>query len=132
MTPEPSWWLPYIQPFATVGLGLAASVLAYRQWRTASEKLRLDLYERRYEVLDSVLADLNEVIQHADNHRARLGSTLYNLGRMKTLFTGNTERIIDELQSSVEMLFMRGNGISKLDRASCEFKTRRSGIGQVL
>lgn len=97
MAHGPAVWLPVAQFGATVFLGIGAFWLARRQWVTANEKLKLDLYERRDKVLYSVLQDLYEVIQHgADNH-ASLGATRYNLVRLKTFFSGRTERYVDQL-----------------------------------
>ncbi|WP_129218178.1 hypothetical protein [Lichenibacterium ramalinae] len=97
MAHGPAVWLPVAQFGATVFLGIGAFWLARRQWVTASEKLKLDLYERRDKILDVVLHDLNEVIQQHDGHHAPLGMTRYNLVRLKTFFGGRTERYVDEL-----------------------------------
>ena len=56
-------WLPLAQFGATVFLGIGAFWLARRQWVTANEKLKLDLYERRDTILHDVLGDLYGVIQ---------------------------------------------------------------------
>ena len=97
MAHGPATWLPVAQFCATVFLGAGAFYLARRQWVTANEKLKLDLYERRDKILDSVLRDLNEVLQQGDFHHAGLGATRSNLVRLKTFFSGHTERYVDEL-----------------------------------
>jgi len=42
--------LPSLQFLATAALGAFAAWIAYNQWRTSKEKLRLDLYKQRYQV----------------------------------------------------------------------------------
>ena len=41
-------WAIWIQWIATIILALGAATIAYRQWRTARDKLILDLFEKRY------------------------------------------------------------------------------------
>lgn len=53
-TPPAPHWTAYASAIATpivaiVAAGIAASI-AYRQWRTAQNKLKLDLFEQRYAV----------------------------------------------------------------------------------
>ena len=97
MAHGPTVWLPVAQFGATVFLGLGAFWLARRQWVTANEKLKLDLYERRDTILHDVLGDLYGVIQYGDISHINLGKTRYNLVRLKTFFSGATERYVDQL-----------------------------------
>jgi hypothetical protein len=39
----------------TALVAICVAVIAYRQWRTARERLRLDLYNRRFEIYSKVL-----------------------------------------------------------------------------
>lgn len=48
MAHGPAVWLPFVQPFGTVFLGIGAFAIAYRQWRTANNKVRVDLFDRRF------------------------------------------------------------------------------------
>ena len=43
-------WFQYLQGTALITLPLVAAYIAYRQWRTAHSKVRLDLFEKRWEV----------------------------------------------------------------------------------
>lgn len=43
-------WIPVISAFGVTLIGIAASVVAFLQWRLAHNKLRLDLYDRRFPV----------------------------------------------------------------------------------
>lgn len=66
-------WLPFVQPFATVFLGVGAFVVAHRQWRTANDKLRVDILDKRItalEVFQQGIQDLHEAgCSNADQYR---------------------------------------------------------------
>jgi hypothetical protein len=64
-------WALYVQAFlgpaATVAAAVVAAWITYRiqggQLRTARDKLKLDLFERRYRTFDVVLDTLSEVVR---------------------------------------------------------------------
>jgi len=69
MAHGPTFWLPNIvQPIGTVLIGIAGSFIARRQWLTANEKFRFDLFEKRYEIYQSVDASLSSLIQQGDDN----------------------------------------------------------------
>ena len=55
-------WLPFVQPFGTVLLGVGAGLIAYRQWRTANNKVRLDLFDKQ-------IANFNSLMHLLDSYR---------------------------------------------------------------
>ena len=64
----------FAQPVATLGAASAVAVFAYRQWRTADEqaktaldKLKLDLFERRY----AIYVELKKVLKTVLNEGNR-------------------------------------------------------------
>ena len=97
-------WLPFVQPFGTVLLGLAASALAYRQWLTANEKLKLDLYDKRSRWLDEATKNYIEVFRHGAQEQDGLRGLYYHLGRMDTVFPKPTREIIGLIKSDVGSL----------------------------
>jgi chemotaxis regulatin CheY-phosphate phosphatase CheZ len=57
-----------VNPFfsiATLFLSIAVVVIAWQQWRVAKNKLRLDLFDRRYKVYDATRKFLAEIQQDA-------------------------------------------------------------------
>lgn len=44
---------PFLAPSATLIVGLSVAVIAWQQWRVARNKLRLDLFDRRYKIYDA-------------------------------------------------------------------------------
>lgn len=46
-------WTQYLSALLTPTVAVLGSFIAYRQWRTAQNKLKHDLFERRFSVFDS-------------------------------------------------------------------------------
>jgi len=63
-------WLVYVQalgpPFVAFVFGAVAAMIAWRQWKTANDKLRLDLFDRRWKVFDAVKLMVNKSAIHGD------------------------------------------------------------------
>ena len=49
-------WTAYLTALMTPVVAFIALGIAYRQWRTAQSKLKLDLFERRHAILDATRA----------------------------------------------------------------------------
>lgn len=52
MSVEPHW-TTYLSALLTPTVAVLGSVIAYRQWRLAQNKLKLDLFERRFSVYEA-------------------------------------------------------------------------------
>ncbi|WP_426227403.1 hypothetical protein [Pararhizobium sp. DWP3-4] len=85
-------WIQAMQALATPAIALAAGVIAYRQWRTAHEKVVLDLFEKRFEVFMSV----REIVSKGGNRKLFTDLGLANevLARGRFLFGRD---VVDEL-----------------------------------
>ncbi len=46
-------WTSYLSALLTPTVAVLGSVITYRQWRTAQNKLKLDLFDRRFSVYDA-------------------------------------------------------------------------------
>jgi hypothetical protein len=53
-------WVPVLAPLATLTVGLIAGFIAFQQWRVARNKLKLDLFDRRYKAYAAVKNFLTE------------------------------------------------------------------------
>jgi hypothetical protein len=49
MTPEPHW-TAYVSALLVPLVAIFGFIIAYQQWRTAQNKLKLDLFDRRFEI----------------------------------------------------------------------------------
>lgn len=52
MTCDPHW-TAYLSALLVPTVAVIGAIIAYRQWRTAQNKLKLDLFERRFSVYDA-------------------------------------------------------------------------------
>ncbi|MDE2598511.1 MAG: hypothetical protein KGL40_02695 [Rhodocyclaceae bacterium] len=52
MAPDPHW-TTYLAALLTPTVAILGSLIAYRQWRLAQNKLKLDLFDRRFAVYDA-------------------------------------------------------------------------------
>jgi hypothetical protein len=44
------WVVPLVTSIVTAAIAVIVAIITYQQWRTNREKLRLDLYNRRFEI----------------------------------------------------------------------------------
>lgn len=61
MTCDPHW-TTYLSALLTPTLAVLGSLIAYRQWRLAQNKLKLDLFERRFSVYEAARNLLGSII----------------------------------------------------------------------
>jgi hypothetical protein len=64
-------YLASFLPVATFFLSVAVGIVAWQQWRVARNKLRLDLFDRRYQVYDATRRFVRVSVQdnaHIDRH----------------------------------------------------------------
>jgi hypothetical protein len=93
-------WVQYVQALGPAAAALAAAIIVYsiqrRQWKTADAKLRLDLFERRLRVYETIQAALLRVIRD---------------GR------GNLEMLRDYDAGTQEAEFLFGDGVVEYIRS---------------
>jgi ABC-type multidrug transport system fused ATPase/permease subunit len=53
-------WITYLSALLTPVVAIVGATIAYRQWRTAQNKLKLDLFEKRFAVYEAVYALVKE------------------------------------------------------------------------
>jgi hypothetical protein len=61
MTPEPHW-TAYLSALLTPIVGLFGALIAYQQWRIARNKIKLDLYEKRFAIYEATLLFYQKII----------------------------------------------------------------------
>jgi len=52
-------------PSVTLFLSFAVTLIAWQQWRVADDKLRLDLFERRYKIYDATMRFVANIVSKA-------------------------------------------------------------------
>ncbi len=76
-----------LQLLSTIVIGLIVAYIAYQQWRTNHYRLKLDLYEKRYEVYSAVITIFKEALLE-DNYIAskHIGKYILNTAPTDFLF----------------------------------------------
>lgn len=62
MTTCDPYWTTYLSAFSVPAIAVLGAAIAYRQWRTAQNKLKLDLFEKRFAVYDAARRLLASVL----------------------------------------------------------------------
>ncbi len=94
MAHGPAIWLPFIQPFGTVVLGVGAAAIALRQWITAHDKLRLELFDKR-------VANFNSLMHFFDTYRTGGGLELQSIKSLDTLILGASLLFGDDMNNLI-------------------------------
>lgn len=55
-------WTTYLAALLTPVIAVFGAMIGYRQWRTAQNKLKLDLFERRYAIYDALRGYLSVIM----------------------------------------------------------------------
>jgi hypothetical protein len=56
-------WLEYAKAFGTPIVALLVGVIALLQWRTAHQKVVLDLFDKRVRIIDDLRRVVSEILQ---------------------------------------------------------------------
>lgn len=65
-------WLHVGQLLGTLAIGGVAGVIAWQQWRTAKDKVKLDLFDRRFAVFMDARQLVSEAIAREKKHERYL------------------------------------------------------------
>ncbi|WP_156383810.1 hypothetical protein [Methylobacterium sp. Leaf456] len=108
-------WTAYVQaigtPFVALVAGGIASLIAYRQWQTAKEKVVLDLFKQRLEVYDLVNSATMEIIQRGTGGADSTVLSRLAQGSLKSKFLFGPEVII-----AIERAWRAANRLSSNGR----------------
>ncbi|WP_156938941.1 hypothetical protein [Deefgea rivuli] len=59
-------WTAYVSALSVPVIGLFAASIAYRQWRTAQNKLKYDLFDKRFKVYRQCCAFVSSVVSNGE------------------------------------------------------------------
>jgi hypothetical protein len=94
-------WLQYVQAFATIVIALLALVIAFGQWRTAHQRVVLDLFERRMEVYDAITRVTNEILQRGDTPQEMIDEFARATARVDLLFKPEVKTYLDYIYQAL-------------------------------
>jgi hypothetical protein len=108
-------------PIATLVLSVAVGIVAFQQWRVARNKLRLDLFDRRYEIYDATRRFLRDSVQdfaHIDQHLVEFNDKTSNA---EFLFDADVVNYLEQIRQRA--LNQDGVWLSDPDRITAMTKT---------
>jgi hypothetical protein len=89
-------WALWIQWGGTIFIAGFVAFIGYRQWRTAHERVVLDLFEKRYEIIDRLHSIIGGVIREGRAPTATAIEFLRGTQRATFLFGAEVNAYLDE------------------------------------
>lgn len=111
-------WVQWSQFIATIIIALFAVIITYRQWRTAHERLLLDLFEKRMTIYENVRAVIAEITRNGTADGATVLRYVQATDRLGLLFGIEVLAYSDETRERIVQL------------AYHEAMARNDGLGQ--
>jgi LPS O-antigen subunit length determinant protein (WzzB/FepE family) len=108
-------WLDALQLIATAFLGIAAYLIARRQYRTAHNKLRLDLFEKRYAIYQAFVAYINQATNSPEdmNYTSPIEHHFYIKKSEAVFLMPSVVKYLEEYQKKVGDLRVLNVNISR-------------------
>lgn len=94
-------WLEYVRALGTPCAALLAALItgyfAYKQWKTARNKLKLDLFEKRFKVYDAGMEIIREVVKPSEGYGNRLTELTNAVSGARWLLSTEVDEHLKEL-----------------------------------
>ncbi len=114
--PASPHWTAYVSAFAIPLIAAIAATIAYQQWRTARNKLKLDLFERRMEIYEAARELLGNVARTGNTTLEKQFEFLSKTRSAKWLFGPEVVEYFDHLWERTIDLEMHQSIVSKSER----------------
>jgi hypothetical protein len=99
-------WTAYVSAIGTPIIAVIAAgmggLIAYRQWRTAQDRLKLDLFDRRLAIYGALMRFLNSVQIEGRVDDARLFTFLGDTRNAKWLLSQENDAYFDEIRQKAD------------------------------
>lgn len=89
-------WTTYLSALLVPTVAIFGSIIAYRQWRTAQNKLKLDLFERRFSVYDSARKLIGSIMTSGKARDEEVHRFLSETREAKWLLNTEIAKYLDE------------------------------------
>jgi hypothetical protein len=86
-------------------VAVVAGYIAWRQWQTAHQKLRLELFDRRFTLYDSLQQLINEALSDSGYLLAKLGKYLTAVAPARFLLADDIDQYISGLLDKLGTLY---------------------------
>ena len=114
-------WMEYVQALAptvvAIIAALIASYIAWRQWRTAHDRLSFDLYEKRFAVYEAVKNIINTAYLHGGVTQGDLDAFYEGIRGAEFLFDGRTKDFVANIRW---MAWKASNARARLKRSETD------------
>jgi Zn-dependent M32 family carboxypeptidase len=97
-------WLEVLKASLGPAVALLAFIVAFAQWRTARQKILMDLFDRRLQVIERLERAIAVVIREAKVTHAAFDDLLQARASARFLFGKDVQRRLDSLQESFAFL----------------------------
>jgi hypothetical protein len=87
-------WTQYLAALLTPTVAVSAVVIGYRQWRTAQNKLKLDLFEKRLKIYEAVRNLIGSILRTGKTSPASESEFLQASQGAKWLFGPEVEKYV--------------------------------------
>lgn len=95
---SPPVWTALLSALLTPAITILGAYIAWQQWRTNRNKLKLDLFERRFAVYDAARSLIRDVLTQTNPSDEQLLKFLANTGEARFLLSeGIATYLADEL-----------------------------------
>ena len=95
MCTEPHW-TAYLSALLTPTVAVLGSFIAYRQWRLAQNKLKLDLFDRRFSVFQAARSFITSIITSGKAKGEEVSKFLFDTREAKWLFDSSVAEYLDK------------------------------------
>jgi len=113
-------WVQIVQAlgptFVTIVAALIAGFIAYRQWKTAHDKLRLDLFDKRFAIYRAYFHASAAALGRWPNREEVLSEFTSLKGQSNFLFGADASRFIDEAMKEISGLIAHQNTQQEMRR----------------
>jgi hypothetical protein len=107
-------WTTYLSALSTPVLAVIAASIAYQQWRTAQNKLKLDLFEKRFAVYQAVVALVYLVLHDKENrNESRVEELSEKAAPAKFLFNREVARFVEEIRKKARSVVLLDTDLAK-------------------
>jgi len=106
MPPDPHW-TAYLTALLTPTVAILGAFIAFRQWKLAQNKLKLDLFDRRFKVYEAARKFLSSVVTNGEVTDEALHAFMYGTREAEWVLSQAVADYIDKqggLKSEVQHL----------------------------
>ena len=89
-------WVTYISALLVPVIALLTLLIAYRQWRTAQNKMKLDLFEKRLAIYNAATAFIRNVMTSGNATDEQLRNLILGTKEAKWLLSAEIAKYLDE------------------------------------